>query len=214
MAVSNTSFQRFIFAAVLGSILAGCESNAPPSNAEVPIPYADPEPDSKSASSDDSPPAADVVRTGPFDLSLAGITFSAPKGWQEVKLASGQTGFVDARLVIPAKSGQVELTCLVSGGGIEANFSRWTGQFITEPGGRATEPIDVDGADGQWIELRGTFNGSSSGKPGPHENWAMLGVGIPLKSKECFLKLNGPKEAVAEIRDQFRDFVKSARLAP
>lgn len=60
-----------------------------------------------------------------------------------------------------------------------------------------------------------TFNAASSGKPGPHPNWRMLGAGIPSGDSDFFLKLNGPKAAVAEVSDAFRELVKSARqIAP
>jgi hypothetical protein len=46
----------------------------------------------------------------------------------------------------------------------------------------------------------------------PQENWRMIGVGIPLGERDFFLKLTGPNEAVAAVRDAFRTFVKSAKL--
>jgi hypothetical protein len=40
----------------------------------------------------------------------------------------------------------------------------------------------------------------------------MLGVAIAGKTRDFYLKLVGPREAVAEVRDDFRAFVRSARL--
>jgi hypothetical protein len=40
----------------------------------------------------------------------------------------------------------------------------------------------------------------------------MIGVGIPLGQRDFFLKLTGPGDSVAAIRDDFRTFVKSAKL--
>jgi hypothetical protein len=114
--------------------------------------------------------------------------------------------------VIPADEGPVELTCLMSGGGIDENITRWIGQFDTTPDGSRTETIEVDGVDARWVDLRGTFNGNASGQPGPHPKWRMLGVGIPVRERAFFLKLNGPEEAVTRIRDEFREFVMGGRL--
>jgi hypothetical protein len=197
--------------AVLAALAGGCGEQRPAP--EIPVRYADSPP--ATAHGDDDKPAADspdVLRTGPFSKSFEGISFQVPKGWQETKLSSDLAPFVDSRFVIPAKEGTVELTCLASGGGIDDNVSRWIGQFDAAPGGVTTESLDVDGASASWVDLHGTFNSNSSGKPGPHRDWRMLGAGIPAGSKNVFLKLNGPAAAVAEIRDEFRDFVKGARI--
>lgn len=202
--------------AMLGLVLAaaGCLGE-PPAPREVPVPIADAPADSgELKGTGDGKVAADpnVIQSGPFPKKFEGITFQVPEGWQEVKLSGGLVGFVDSRFVIPSKEGTVELTCLTSPSGIRENITRWVGQFLLAPDGKQEETIDVDGADAQWVDLRGTFNGTASGKQGPHDDWRMLGVGVPVGSKSLFLKLNGPDAAVAEVRESFRDFVKSGRL--
>lgn len=205
------------FSAIAGlalGLLVGCGGKSEP--VEVPIPYADPLPESKSEKGEgaatDATSTDDVLKTGPFEKKFDGLTVSVPEGWQEVKLGQSQMGFVDARFVLPAKGGLVELTCLTNRGGLDDNINRWIGQFVTEPNGRKSETVKVDGTEARWVDLTGTFNASSSGKPGPHSDWRMLGAGIPLGESAFFLKLNGPKEAVSEVYDAFREFVKSARI--
>lgn len=205
-----------VFPAMLGFLLAtsGCVGEPPPTR-EIPVPVAEGPADSGEANGrNDGQAASDpnVLQTGPFPKKFEGITFSVPEGWQEVKLSGGLIGFVDTRFVIPSKEGTVELTCLTSPSGVSENITRWVGQFILAPDGHQGETIDVDGADAQWVDLRGTFNGTASGKQGPHDHWRMLGVGVPVGSKSLFLKLNGPDAAVAEVREAFREFVKSGRL--
>jgi hypothetical protein len=216
MMPENFRIMARIAAGLVMALLAGCGTK--PDAEEVPIPYAPPLADSKPAgggTSDngaDSKAAGDVIKTGPFEKKFERITVAVPEGWQEMKLGQSQLGFVDARFVLPAKSGVVELTCLSNRGGLDDNINRWMGQFLTDPDGKKSETVKVDGVEARWIDLQGTFNASSSGKPGPHPAWRMLGVGIPLGETDFFLKLNGPKDAVAEVYDAFREFVKTARI--
>ncbi|MCC7423574.1 MAG: hypothetical protein IT428_25165 [Planctomycetaceae bacterium] len=202
---------------ILAVVLApGC--GAKTETEDAPIPKAPPLSESKPAAGGtseeaaDSKAAGDVVKTGPFEKKFDRITVSVPAGWQEMKLGQSQFGFVDARFVLPAKAGLVELTCLSNRGGLDDNINRWIGQFLTDPDGKKSETIKVGDVEARWIDLKGTFNASSSGKPGPHPDWRMLGVGIPLGETDFFLKLNGPKDAVAEVYDAFREFVKTARI--
>ncbi len=209
------TFFRLMSAATCVVLGTGCADSGG-SALELPIPYADPKPASKAqVDAPESPSrAADgVLQTGPFERKFDGVTFLAPKGWQEVSLAPGQAGFVDGRFVIPTNDGQVEITCLSSAGGVDANFSRWVGQFQFTDGERQKElKVKAGDVDARRIDLRGTFNASSSGKPGPHENWRMIGVAIPLGERDFYLKLNGPAKAVTSIETQFDDFIKGARI--
>ncbi len=194
-------------------LLCGCGDDSPRRAVDVPIPVADEK--AKEPASPDKPSNAgadNVIQSGPFRRSFDGISFSVPKGWQEVKLAESQISFIDARFLIETTHGPVELTCLSNRGGIEANMTRWVGQFQLDPDGRKADMVDVDGVDASWLDLAGTFNSSSSGKPGPHPDWRMLGVGIPLGGSDFYLKLNGPKAAVAAVYDDFREFVRTAKI--
>jgi hypothetical protein len=190
----------------------GCGDAGGPEAADPPIPVVDLDADFDAEPQDDG--TEDVLRTGPFDKRFDGVTLSVPAGWKEVGPAPGQTGFIDARFLIPAGDDEVELTCSVIGGGIEANIDRWIGQFEPPPGEPQPrpEPISAGGVEGTWIDLRGTFHAGSSGRPGPHPDWRMLGAAIPLGERDLYLKLNGPQEAVAQVHDEFRRFVRSARV--
>ena len=152
-------------------------------------------------------------QVGPFEKKFDGITFSIPDGWREVDPAPGQGGFIDARFLVPSGDVELELTMSSIGGGLEPNVARWMGQFDLKTGeSPGIETISAGTVEGRWLALFGTFKGRSSGRPGPHADWGMLGVGIPMQPRDFYLKLNGPADAVKAVEDAFRKFVQSAQL--
>jgi hypothetical protein len=121
--------------------------------------------------------------------------------------------------VIPTAHGDVTLTCSSNAGGIETNIRRWVGQFHPPAGKRPVMgELDVGGKKATWVELEGEFDagpmaaaGAANTSSGPIER--MLGVAIPLGSRDFYLKLTGSSAAVADIRPAFRDFARDGRLA-
>lgn len=134
-----------------------------------------------------------------------------------MELAPSQQGFIDARFQVSTPHGDVTLTCSSNAGGIQTNIQRWIGQFQLPAGQKpVVEPIDVGGKSATWVDLAGKFSpGPMSGsvKAGaPVER--MLGVAVPLGTRDFYLKLTGSAAAVTEIRTSFRDFVRDARVGP
>jgi hypothetical protein len=158
--------------------------------------------------------AANVLKTGPFEKSFDGIHFSVPAGWNEVENPTPE--FVDARFQIPTPHGAVKLTFSSNSGGADVNIQRWIGQFQLPPEKKpAIEEVKVDTVTAKWVDLHGEFvGGAMGGSPapsGPIER--MLGVAIPLGPRDFYLKLTGTDAAVSDIRDAFREFVRSARIS-
>ncbi len=105
------------------------------------------------------------------------------------------------------------LTLTTMGGGVEANLERWVGQFQQSPGSRPRrDTLRVDGTSSEWLDVRGTFRSRVGNRPGPHEDWRLLGVAIPMRPRPFLLKLVGPRAAVSDFEDDFRSFVRSAQL--
>jgi hypothetical protein len=158
--------------------------------------------------------APKVVKTGPFDKSFDGIHFAIPAGWDEVE--NPTPDFIDARFQISTSHGPVKLTFSSNAGGIDVNIKRWIGQFQISGDTQPTVgDLKVDGATARWVDVRGEFTGGGMGAvpvaSGPVER--MLGVAIPLGARDFYLKLTGTDAAVSEIRDAFREFVRSARIS-
>jgi hypothetical protein len=220
----NRLMSRMIFAysATLGVALclSGCGEEESTVKQDPPIQVVTPDSATKNASPDRSPQmkggttgSAKVLRTGPFDKGFDGIHFSIPAGWEEVE--NPTPDFVDARFQIPTPHGPVKLTFSSNAGGIDVNIKRWIGQFqLSADKSPTVGELKVDGVSARWIDLRGEFTGGGMGavpvSAGPVER--MLGVAIPLGPRDFYLKLTGTDAAVSDIRDAFREFVRSARV--
>jgi hypothetical protein len=197
-------------------LTSGCSSDESSGTAEPPIPSVArtsvaPSPGDARSSAEDKK----TLRTGPFEKSFDGIRFSVPSGWKEVELSGAQQGFIDARFQIPTPHGDVTLTCSSNAGGIETNVRRWVGQFHAPTGkGPVIEQLGVAGKKATWVDLQGEFDAGPMGAPAAGTAPSidrMLGVAIPLGSRDFYLKLTGSDAAVSDIRDAFREFARDAR---
>jgi hypothetical protein len=203
------------FAATL-ALLCGCDSGASPRSADPPIqPVATSSSARLSAASQTSTVDQKTLRTGPFEKSFEGIRFSVPAGWKEVELSPAQQGFIDARFQIPTSHGDVTLTCSSNAGGIETNVRRWVGQFHSPAGKRPVMgELDVGGKKATWVDLQGEFDAgpmAAANTPSTAPIERMLGVAIPLGSRDFYLKLTGGDAAVSDVREAFRQFARDAR---
>jgi hypothetical protein len=203
------------FAAML-ALLCGCDLGASPRSADPPIkPVVPSSSAGSSAASQTSTVDQKTLRTGPFEKSFEGIHFSVPAGWKEVELSGAQQGFIDARFQIPTPHGDVTLTCSSNAGGIETNVRRWVGQFHLPAGKRPVMgELDVGGKKATWVDLQGEFDAgpmaaANTAPTAPIER--MLGVAIPLGSRDFYLKLTGGDAAVSDVREAFRQFARDAR---
>ena len=197
-------------------LLSGCDSAQSPRPADPPIQSVAPH--SSAASSANAPASAadqKALRTGPFEKSFEGIRFSVPAGWKEVELSAAQQGFIDARFQIPTPHGDVTLTCSSNAGGIDTNIRRWVGQFHSPAGkGPVRGELDVGGKTATWVDLQGEFDAgpmaaANTASAAPIDR--MLGVAIPLGSRDFYLKLTGSDAAVSDVREAFREFARDAR---
>jgi len=140
---------------------------------------------------------------------LTGIRFDVPTAWDE----QPESEFYEAKYLIASDEGEMMLTLTTMGGGIEANLQRWVGQFQLDSGDRPRrDTLSIDGAKSQWLDVRGTFRSQVGSTPGPHQDWRLLGVAIPMSRRPFLLKLVGPRAAVSSFEDEFRGFVRSGQL--
>jgi hypothetical protein len=206
---------------VLAFVATGCSNEDSSARQDPPVQVAGADSGTKSGSPAHSMPmtggtsaAPKVLKTGPFEKSFDGIHFAIPAGWDEVE--NPTPDFIDARFQISTPHGPVKLTFSSNAGGIDVNIKRWIGQFQSPPDKQPTVgDMKVDGATARWVDLHGEFTGGGMGavpvSSSPVER--MLGVAIPLGARDFYLKLTGTDAAVSDIRDAFREFVRSARLS-
>ncbi|MAS96847.1 MAG: hypothetical protein CMO55_26960 [Verrucomicrobiales bacterium] len=98
------------------------------------------------------------------------------------------------------------------GGGAQANIDRWIGQFEGTPESKTEEKELGDKkvifleAKGTYMEsMGGPFSGNKTAKP----DYTMLAAILPSAQGDVFLKLTGPNDSVAAMKDAFMAFAES-----
>lgn len=149
-----------------------------------------------------------------------GLTWSAPEAFVR-KAPKSSMRVAEYGL---AASAQAELAVFYfgadQGGSVDANMTRWIGQF-TQADGSATQAKrserEVKGIKVSLVEATGIFAGGMAMPGGPAPTVmkdAMLLAAI-AKGPEgsVFFKLTGPKAAVEEARSAFAALIDSIALA-
>lgn len=145
-------------------------------------------------------------------LAVAGLNFAFPATWTSVPPSSPMRV---GTLQITAEGAEKPLEAVFyyfgtgQGGDAQANIARWLGQFASPPESK-TEEIDANGTKVTLVTATGTYNdGPMMGPKTPKENYTLLGAIVPGSDAPVFIKLTGPKDAVAKISDAFKDIIKS-----
>jgi hypothetical protein len=131
--------------------------------------------------------------------------WTVPAAWQEAPAGS----FLVARFNITGNGGETA-TVNVSqsagdGGGLMPNFNRWRGQLGLPPAGMALSvTFPVPGGEGQSVTINGT--NAETGKPAE-----IQAAVITLSDRTYFYKLMGDPNAVNAHKEEFMNFVKSAK---
>lgn len=207
------SVQRFAVTCVLVSaaFLVGCskegeQSQAPPvmTAGEAESPNSPSEQDSGNVPKESAPDQETDVAGRAV---VAGLAFEVPEGWERVELSSFQMGIIAARFKINVDDEEITVTLSRSGGGTDANLDRWRGQ-VESSRDEVVEEMTLAGQPAVFIDLQGRFS-PGFGKPAA-DNQQMLGAIIEMPDQGYFVKLTGAAEAVSQVKDDFRKFLKSA----
>jgi len=145
-------------------------------------------------------------------LAVAGLNFAFPGAWTSVPPSSPMRA---GTLQIPAEGAEKPLEAVFyyfgggQGGDTKANIDRWLGQFASPPESK-TEELDANGTKVTVVTATGTYNdGAMFGPKTPKDNYTLLGAIVPGSDAPVFIKLTGPKDAVAKIADAFKSLAKS-----
>ena len=96
-------------------------------------------------------------------------------------------------------------------GGVEANVNRWKGQFQGGPKEEKVEKREIGGIPAHFVTLDGVFmDGPPLGEKKPMADHTMLGAILEGAAGTVFVKLTGPKDKVAALRDDFDALVTGA----
>lgn len=197
-------FCRFAGIVLLAAGISGCDDSSA-SKETPPLPTAR----SLDAPVNVKPPGNGDSATVK-ERNFNGAVFQVPADWEE---SPTQSTFVIAEFQVPGADGSGRLTLSTAGGDVADNIGRWKGQFLRTPDAPAPKEssLTIDGRDARLVELFGNYQDML--KPGePQRNSAMLGVVIPLKGTNYFVKLTGPRSTVTDARDAFLKFVESAKF--
>lgn len=101
------------------------------------------------------------------------------------------------------------------GGDVEANITRWTGQFADVPEGsiQRTERTVSDVAQ-HIVEIpAGTYTNSMAmhGPRTPQKDYALLGAVVQAPTGNYFFKLTGPSKTVKASKDAFYTLLDSIK---
>ncbi|WP_404306679.1 hypothetical protein [Neorhodopirellula lusitana] len=109
------------------------------------------------------------------------------------------------------------LTMMPAGGGVDANISRWKGQFSgdnkkagkTEASDSGTWKVHTVKVSGQYTETMGggPFSG---GRKVKRDDYAMLGaILVEPKGRQYFVKMIGPASVIEANEKAFKEMVKN-----
>ncbi|MBX3230778.1 MAG: hypothetical protein KIT84_01065 [Labilithrix sp.] len=164
------------------------------------------------ASATAAAPAASAAPVAPSPAAAApgDVAYDPPSAWQS---APNPNQMRKATFKVPKVAGDpedAELSVSVASGGVDANVTRWAGQF-----GNATPKKDSRSPNGlkvTVVELAGTYSsGGMMGPATPKEHWMLLGAVVEAGEQLHFFKLTGPEKTVQAARKDFDTFVASFR---
>jgi hypothetical protein len=145
-------------------------------------------------------------------LTVAGLNFSYPTTWTSVPPTTNMRA---GTLQITVEGAEKPLEAVFyyfgagQGGDSKANVDRWLGQFASPPESK-TEELDANGTKVTLVTATGTYNdGPMMGPKTPKDNYTLLGAIVPGNDAPVFIKLTGPKDALAKISEEFKSLIKS-----
>ena len=138
----------------------------------------------------------------------------------QFKATKPQSGIVEHEFVAKSTKNDeatARVTFMAAGGDVQANISRWKGQFS---GGDAEAQKSNEMKVGKWnvhiVDVSGKFQERMGGGPFfggktvERENYAMAGaIIVHPEGRKYFVKMVGPAEVVNENREAFVEMIKS-----
>lgn len=149
---------------------------------------------------------ASADRRGRFKVGSANVHYILPKGWKH----DAPRPMRNVNLKVEGVSCYV--TVLGGGGGVGPNLNRWRGQMGNQPLSQAEiaklPRLDMMGRKAALLVTDGSYRGM---RGDTMKDARMLGVVCEIQGSAVFVKMLGPKKAVAAQQDAFRAFCSSMR---
>ena len=197
------TFKSCILIALISSLPIGCSSPYEEEPSAPAVPVASPL--KSGGHSAPKPRSTGGPRTYEYSQDL---TFDIPAAWRE----DSNPNMVESRYFINTPSGEVQLTLTSMGGGLNQNIERWVGQVKTEGEKATREKVTIAGVSCPRVDVRGNYHNRVGNDPGMKKNWRLVGIGIPNKSRDFFVKLVGPRDAIKDFQEELDQFLATARF--
>lgn len=145
-------------------------------------------------------------------VAVGGLTFKFAAPWKSVESASPMHA---ATLECKPEGAESPIKAVFyffgagQGGDIDANVTRWYGQFEGEPE-KSREEIAAGDKTITVVKGIGTYmDGPAFGAKTPKADYALLGAIVPAAEANVFIKLTGPKAIVMKLLDGFKKMAAS-----
>ncbi|WP_437805236.1 hypothetical protein [Sorangium sp. So ce1078] len=198
---------------LVAALAAACSKTPEPTATSAPEPPAT----SKPAAPAQATPAPKPAPAGGQQAAAGELAWDAPASFES---APNPNAMRKATYKIKRAAGDTEdaeLSISQAGGSVDANITRWVGQFSqkSDDSPKRTES-KVNDIKVTVVEVKGTFAGS--GMPGmpaqdPKSSYALLGAIAETPSGDLwFFKMTGPEKTVTGARADFDKLVSSLRV--
>ncbi len=146
-------------------------------------------------------------------LDVVGLIFKYEAPWASVESAGMfRAGTLNAKVEgveKPVEAIFYHFPGPGGGGGVEANVQRWLGQFQGTPESKREE-LEAGDKKITLVTASGTYNdGPPMGAKTPKEGYTLLAAIVPAGDSNIFVKLTGPKGAIAKLTESFKKLVTS-----
>lgn len=145
-------------------------------------------------------------------LAVADLKFKYAAPWKAVESSSPmRAGTLQA--VVEGVEKPVEAIFYYfgagQGGDVEANVGRWYGQFEGEVE-KGREEVAAGDKKVTIVKANGTYlDGPPFGPKTPKAGYSLLGAIVPAAEANVFIKLTGPKDAIAKLAESFKKIAAS-----
>ena len=148
---------------------------------------------------------------------LGGISVASPLAWTTQTPSSNMRR---AQYVANGDAGPAECVVFFFGGGagtIDANITRWCGQFAQADGSNSRDhaeiaTVDVNGHEVTTLSLTGRYIAETqpgSGQRVDHADWAIRAAIVPTAAGAFYFKMTGPESTINEQAEAFDAMIAS-----
>ncbi len=158
----------------------------------------------------------DATPPGATPTAAAGLAWSRPAGWG---LEPARTMRIATYRIPPVGGDSEPAECAVyyfgpgQGGGVEANLTRWIGQFQPATSSKRSTRT-VNGVNVSLADAAGTYTahgGAMTQPQGDVTGWRLLGAIAEGPEGTVFFKLTGPEKTVAAAKGPFDGMIGSLK---